>query len=44
MPLSRNPPVTLYLYGETGVGKSTLTYPLCATLLKAIFNEGKETQ
>lgn len=35
----RNPPVTLYLYGETGVGKSTLTYPLCATLLKAIFEK-----
>nr|UGV23636.1 MAG: nonstructural polyprotein [Black queen cell virus] len=39
----RNPPVTLYLYGETGVGKSTLTYPLCATLLKAIFTKEGNT-
>ncbi len=38
----RNPPVTLYLYGETGVGKSTLTYPLCATLLKTIFTREVE--
>uniref|UniRef100_A0A0C9RMV9 ORF1_0 protein n=1 Tax=Fopius arisanus TaxID=64838 RepID=A0A0C9RMV9_9HYME len=35
----RNPPITLYLYGETGVGKSTLTYPLMCLLLKRIFEK-----
>jgi len=33
----RNPPVTIYLSGDTGVGKSALTYPLAIHLLKEIF-------
>nr|WPV63190.1 MAG: RNA-dependent RNA polymerase [Wufeng shrew dicistrovirus 2] len=33
----RNPPVTIYLAGGTGVGKSSLTYPLAAEILKGIF-------
>lgn len=33
----RNPPVTLYLTGGTGVGKSSMTYPLAAEILKGIF-------
>jgi len=32
----RNPPVTIYLTGGTGVGKSSITYPLAAEILKAI--------
>lgn len=32
----RNPPVTLYLYGDTGVGKSSVTYPFAAEILKGI--------
>nr|ULF99883.1 MAG: hypothetical protein 1 [Triatovirus sp.] len=35
----RNPPVTLYLYGGTGVGKSSVTYPLAAEILKGIFEK-----
>lgn len=33
----RNPPVTVYLAGDTGVGKSSLTYPLAAEILREIF-------
>ncbi|AYW51544.1 non-structural polyprotein [Myrmica scabrinodis virus 2] len=33
----RNPPVTIYLSGGTGVGKSSITYPLAAEILKGIF-------
>lgn len=33
----RNPPVTIYLSGGTGVGKSSVTYPLAAEILKSIF-------
>lgn len=33
----RNPPVTIYLSGGTGVGKSSVTYPLAAEILKNIF-------
>lgn len=39
----RNPPITLYMYGDTGVGKSTLTYPLCATILKEIYTRENNT-
>jgi hypothetical protein len=35
----RNPPVTIYLTGDTGVGKSSLTYPLAAEILQEIFKE-----
>nr|AWK77866.1 nonstructural polyprotein [Renmark bee virus 1] len=33
----RTPPITLYMYGETGEGKSTITYPMCADILKRIY-------
>lgn len=33
----RNPPVTIYLYGDTGVGKSALAYPLAVSMLGKIF-------
>lgn len=33
----RNPPVTIYLTGGTGVGKSSVTYPLAAEILQGIF-------
>lgn len=33
----RNPPVTIYLTGDTGVGKSSLTYPLAVEVLRDIF-------
>ncbi|AAF00472.1 nonstructural protein precursor, partial [Triatoma virus] len=32
----RNPPVTIYISGDTGVGKSTLSYPLSADIIKKI--------
>lgn len=35
----RNPPVTIYLAGGTGVGKSSVTYPLAAEILKGIFQQ-----
>ena len=39
----RNPPVTIYLYGNTGVGKSSITYPLAVEILKAIHDrEGSQ--
>nr|QJI52022.1 MAG: hypothetical protein 1 [Dicistroviridae sp.] len=39
----RNPPVTVYLYGDTGVGKSSLTYPFSAeTLQRIVANEKSE--
>lgn len=33
----RNPPVTIYVSGGTGVGKSSVTYPLAAEILRSIF-------
>nr|QJI52216.1 MAG: nonstructural polyprotein [Dicistroviridae sp.] len=40
----RNPPVTIYLSGGTGVGKSSVTYPLAVEILKEIFErEGQAT-
>lgn len=39
----RNPPVTIYLQGDTGVGKSSLTYPLAAAVLKGIYQKEKST-
>nr|WAL01506.1 non-structural protein [Electric ant dicistrovirus] len=33
----RNPPVTIYLAGGTGVGKSSITYPMAAEILQGIF-------
>lgn len=40
----RNPPVTIYLYGGTGVGKSSITYPISAEILAGIFQrEGNKT-
>lgn len=39
----REPPVTIYMAGESGEGKSTVTYPLCSEILKGIYlEEGKE--
>ncbi|UHK03319.1 MAG: RNA helicase [Hangzhou dicistrovirus 1] len=35
----RNPPVCLYLYGETGVGKSSLTYPLSLAIVGKILKK-----
>lgn len=35
----RNPPVTIYLTGDTGVGKSSVTYPLAVEALKDIFKK-----
>lgn len=32
----RNPPVTIYLTGGTGVGKSSITYPIAVEILKMI--------
>lgn len=37
----RNPPVVIYLYGGTGAGKSSITYPLAAEILKGIFDKEK---
>nr|AWU67494.1 non-structural polyprotein [Bat dicistrovirus] len=37
----RNPPVAIYLHGGTGVGKSTLTYPLASEILAEIFRREK---
>lgn len=37
----RNPPVVIYLYGGTGAGKSSITYPLAAEILKGIFDQEK---
>nr|ULF99881.1 MAG: hypothetical protein 1 [Triatovirus sp.] len=37
----RNPPVTIYMAGGTGVGKSSVTYPLAAEILKGIFQKEK---
>lgn len=39
----RNPPVTLMLHGDTGAGKSSLTYPLAVAILLEIYQrEGNE--
>nr|UZC83387.1 polyprotein [Anagyrus vladimiri dicistrovirus] len=39
----RNPPVTLMLHGDTGAGKSSLTYPLAVAILLEIYKrEGNE--
>lgn len=35
----RNPPVTIYLSGGTGTGKSSVTYPLAAEILQDIFKD-----
>lgn len=35
----RNPPVTIYLQGGSGVGKSSLTYPFAVEILKGIFTK-----
>lgn len=35
----RNPPVTIYISGDSGVGKSSLTYPLAAEILNSIFQK-----
>jgi len=35
----RNPPVTIYISGDSGVGKSSLTYPLAAEILNNIFKK-----
>nr|UHK03032.1 MAG: RNA helicase [Guiyang dicistrovirus 3] len=35
----RNPPVTIYLAGGTGVGKSSITYPLSVEILKEIYSK-----
>lgn len=37
----RNPPVTIYLSGGSGVGKSTLTYALTTGIIHTIFTEEK---
>ena len=37
----RNPPVVLYLFGGTGVGKTSITYPLSAHILKTVFEREK---
>lgn len=37
----RSPPVTLYLFGDTGVGKSSVTYPFAAEILKGINDKEK---
>ncbi|UXD79991.1 putative RdRP [Linepithema humile picorna-like virus 2] len=37
----RNPPVTIYMYGESGVGKSSVTYPFAVEVLKGIFEREK---
>nr|WAX26107.1 MAG: RNA-dependent RNA polymerase [Army ant associated dicistrovirus 7] len=37
----RNPPVVVYLSGGTGVGKSTITYPLSVDILKEISTDLK---
>lgn len=34
----RNPPVTIYMTGGTGVGKSSITYPLAGEMLRHIFS------
>lgn len=36
---ARNPPVAIYLSGDTGCGKSTLTYPLSADVISRISND-----
>ncbi|QQD86568.1 polyprotein [Diversinervus elegans virus] len=33
----RNPPVTLMLYGDTGAGKSSLTFPLSVAILLEVY-------
>nr|ULF99889.1 MAG: hypothetical protein 1 [Triatovirus sp.] len=37
----RNPPVVIYLHGDTGAGKSSMTYPLAVEILKGIFQKEK---
>ncbi|UXD80048.1 putative RNA-dependent RNA polymerase [Linepithema humile picorna-like virus 1] len=37
----RNPPVTIYFTGESGVGKSSITYPFAVEVLKGIFEKEK---
>lgn len=35
----RNPPVTIFMTGDTGVGKSTVTYPMSFKILQGIFRK-----
>jgi len=35
----RNPPVTIFMTGDTGVGKSTITYPMSFKILQGIFQK-----
>lgn len=37
----RNPPVTIYMCGDSGVGKSSVTYPFAVEILKGIFTREK---
>lgn len=37
----RNPPVTIYMCGDSGVGKSSVTYPFAVEILKGIFQKEK---
>jgi len=37
----RNPPVTIFMTGDTGVGKSTITYPMSFKILQGIFQREK---
>lgn len=38
----RNPPVIIYMSGETGMGKSTISYPLAVDVLKKISSDVKD--
>lgn len=40
---ARNPPVTIYVCGDTGVGKSALSYPLSAYIIREIFKREGNT-
>ncbi|QBL75897.1 ORF1 [Solenopsis invicta virus 9] len=37
----RNPPVVIYIHGDTGAGKSSMTYPVAVEILKGIFQKEK---
>nr|QLI47713.1 MAG: nonstructural polyprotein [Dicistroviridae sp.] len=38
----RNPPVVIYMSGDTGLGKSTISYPLAVDILKRISTDVKD--
>lgn len=40
---ARDPPVVIYLSGGSGVGKSSITYPLAVEILKGIFEKEGNT-